>query len=179
MTGGAFGPAGASALFVLNPPLPLPPPSPPQPSTLTPTHHPPHLRPSFAGGRPRPATPARCWSTRWPTWSAASCAAWRYARVWRGHDQGWMAATAPCGGRVRALEGGLAAQAAGENSRRERVLRCPWSCPLDPLLPTSTPPLTPTQTPDHWISYCEVLDGEVSNPDRKTAVHRRKVATYY
>lgn len=35
------------------------------------------------------------------------------------------------------------------------------------------------ETADHWITYCVVLDGEVLQPDQKTAVHRRKVGTYY
>ncbi|KAK9817135.1 hypothetical protein WJX72_010039 [[Myrmecia] bisecta] len=35
------------------------------------------------------------------------------------------------------------------------------------------------ETADHWITYCEVTDGNVANPDKKTAVHRRKVANYY
>lgn len=35
------------------------------------------------------------------------------------------------------------------------------------------------ETSDHWITYCEVVDGNVSDPDKKTAVHRRKVANYY
>ncbi|MBE7384120.1 MAG: diflavin flavoprotein [Leptolyngbya sp. SIO1E4] len=32
---------------------------------------------------------------------------------------------------------------------------------------------------DHWIVYCTVQEGKVSNPDRLTAVHHRKVGTYY
>jgi len=32
---------------------------------------------------------------------------------------------------------------------------------------------------DHWVIYAEVLDGGVRSPDAKTAVHRRKVASYY
>lgn len=35
------------------------------------------------------------------------------------------------------------------------------------------------ETNDHFITYAEVTKGSVSNPDRKTAVHRRKVANYY
>jgi flavin reductase (DIM6/NTAB) family NADH-FMN oxidoreductase RutF len=35
------------------------------------------------------------------------------------------------------------------------------------------------ETPDHFITYAEVLNGSVSKPDSKTAVHRRKVADYY
>ena len=35
------------------------------------------------------------------------------------------------------------------------------------------------ETPDHWITYCEATEGNVTNPDVKTAVHRRKVANYY
>ncbi|NER80300.1 MAG: MBL fold metallo-hydrolase [Leptolyngbya sp. SIO1D8] len=32
---------------------------------------------------------------------------------------------------------------------------------------------------DHWIMYCTVQEGKVSNPDGLTAVHHRKVGTYY
>eukprot|EP00210_Caulerpa_lentillifera_P001943 g1865.t1 len=35
------------------------------------------------------------------------------------------------------------------------------------------------ETPDHWITYCTVKDGKVSDPTAKTAVHRRMVANYY
>lgn len=35
------------------------------------------------------------------------------------------------------------------------------------------------ETADHWITYAEVTNGDINNPDSKTAVHRRKVATYY
>ncbi|GLC40020.1 hypothetical protein PLESTB_001519900 [Pleodorina starrii] len=35
------------------------------------------------------------------------------------------------------------------------------------------------ETPDHWVTYCEVTGGNVTNPAARTAVHRRKVATYY
>eukprot|EP00884_Botryococcus_braunii_P015500 jgi/Botrbrau1/2633/Bobra.145_1s0051.1 len=35
------------------------------------------------------------------------------------------------------------------------------------------------ETADHFITYAEVLNGSVSNPDAKTAVHRRKMANYY
>ncbi len=35
------------------------------------------------------------------------------------------------------------------------------------------------ETADHWITYAEVTNGDVTNPDSKTAVHRRKVANYY
>lgn len=35
------------------------------------------------------------------------------------------------------------------------------------------------ETPDHWITYCEVADGSVLKPDVRTAVHRRKVGNYY
>jgi len=35
------------------------------------------------------------------------------------------------------------------------------------------------ETPDHWITYCEVVDGGVMQPQTRTAVHRRKVANYY
>lgn len=32
---------------------------------------------------------------------------------------------------------------------------------------------------DHWLVYCTVDAGRVSKPDARTAVHHRKVATYY
>lgn len=32
---------------------------------------------------------------------------------------------------------------------------------------------------DHWLVYSTVQDGKVSNPDGLTAVHHRKVGTYY
>jgi flavorubredoxin/flavin reductase (DIM6/NTAB) family NADH-FMN oxidoreductase RutF len=32
---------------------------------------------------------------------------------------------------------------------------------------------------DHWIVYCTVQDGKVSDPDGMTAVHHRKVGNYY
>eukprot|EP00993_Chasmostoma_nieuportense_P001459 NODE_233_length_2629_cov_4.838529_g218_i0.p2 GENE.NODE_233_length_2629_cov_4.838529_g218_i0~~NODE_233_length_2629_cov_4.838529_g218_i0.p2 ORF type:complete len:335 (+),score=70.29 NODE_233_length_2629_cov_4.838529_g218_i0:1350-2354(+) len=35
------------------------------------------------------------------------------------------------------------------------------------------------ETPDHWITYCEVMEGTVADPNTKTEVHRRKVANYY
>jgi flavin reductase (DIM6/NTAB) family NADH-FMN oxidoreductase RutF len=35
------------------------------------------------------------------------------------------------------------------------------------------------ETHDHWITYCEAEDGSVADTDKKTAVHRRKVANYY
>eukprot|EP00803_Ostreobium_quekettii_P010288 evm.model.scf_1207.2 EVM.evm.TU.scf_1207.2 scf_1207:3179-9035(+) len=35
------------------------------------------------------------------------------------------------------------------------------------------------ETADHWITYCEVVGGNVSTQDEKTAVHRRKVGYYY
>ena len=35
------------------------------------------------------------------------------------------------------------------------------------------------ETPDHWITYAEVIGGEVFNSDARTAVHRRKVGNYY
>ncbi|KAK9802723.1 hypothetical protein WJX73_000981 [Symbiochloris irregularis] len=38
---------------------------------------------------------------------------------------------------------------------------------------------TRLETPDHWITYAEVVSGDVGQPDAKTAVHRRKVANYY
>lgn len=35
------------------------------------------------------------------------------------------------------------------------------------------------ETSDHWVTYAEVTDGQVSQPEKRTAVHRRKVANYY
>lgn len=35
------------------------------------------------------------------------------------------------------------------------------------------------ETSDHWVTYAEVLDGQVAAPEKRTAVHRRKVANYY
>ncbi len=35
------------------------------------------------------------------------------------------------------------------------------------------------ETTDHWIIYAQVEKGNISNPDAKTAVHHRKVGTYY
>ena len=35
------------------------------------------------------------------------------------------------------------------------------------------------ETPDHWITYCHVLGGDVFKQDPLTAVHRRKVGNYY
>ncbi|MEO1070162.1 MAG: diflavin flavoprotein [Cyanobacteria bacterium J06638_6] len=32
---------------------------------------------------------------------------------------------------------------------------------------------------DHWIVYCTVQDGKVSDPEGQTAVHHRKVGSYY
>jgi flavin reductase (DIM6/NTAB) family NADH-FMN oxidoreductase RutF len=32
---------------------------------------------------------------------------------------------------------------------------------------------------DHWMVYCTVDAGRVSKPEALTAVHHRKVATYY
>jgi flavorubredoxin/flavin reductase (DIM6/NTAB) family NADH-FMN oxidoreductase RutF len=32
---------------------------------------------------------------------------------------------------------------------------------------------------DHWIVYCTVQDGKVSDPEGQTAIHHRKVGTYY
>lgn len=39
--------------------------------------------------------------------------------------------------------------------------------------------VTRLETPDHWVTYCSVEDGGVSDPTKKTEVHRRKVANYY
>ena len=35
------------------------------------------------------------------------------------------------------------------------------------------------ETPDHWVTYCEVAEGAVTRPQVLTAVHRRKVGNYY
>lgn len=35
------------------------------------------------------------------------------------------------------------------------------------------------ETPDHWITYCEVTDGTVQQNSTRTAVHHRKVGNYY
>lgn len=35
------------------------------------------------------------------------------------------------------------------------------------------------EVPDHWILYAEVTKGHLTDADKKTAVHRRKVANYY
>ena len=35
------------------------------------------------------------------------------------------------------------------------------------------------ETPDHWIVYGEVIEGEVKDEDTKTAAHHRKVGNYY
>jgi len=35
------------------------------------------------------------------------------------------------------------------------------------------------ETADHWVTYAEVTGGQVAAADKKTAVHRRKVANYY
>lgn len=35
------------------------------------------------------------------------------------------------------------------------------------------------ESPDHYITYAQAVDGGVADPDAKTAVHRRKVANYY
>ncbi len=35
------------------------------------------------------------------------------------------------------------------------------------------------ETSDHWVTYAEVTQGSVSQADKRTAVHRRKVANYY
>ena len=32
---------------------------------------------------------------------------------------------------------------------------------------------------DHWIVYAEVTQGVLTDADKKTAVHRRKMANYY
>lgn len=38
---------------------------------------------------------------------------------------------------------------------------------------------TRMEVSDHWIVYCTVKDGKVSDPDALTAVHHRKVGNYY
>lgn len=38
---------------------------------------------------------------------------------------------------------------------------------------------TRMEASDHWIVYCTVQNGRVSNPNALTAVHHRKVANYY
>jgi flavin reductase (DIM6/NTAB) family NADH-FMN oxidoreductase RutF len=35
------------------------------------------------------------------------------------------------------------------------------------------------EVPDHWVVYAEVTKGNLSDADKKTAVHRRKMANYY
>ena len=35
------------------------------------------------------------------------------------------------------------------------------------------------ETPDHFVTYAQVVEGGVADPDARTAVHRRKVANYY
>ncbi|KAL2650645.1 hypothetical protein R1flu_018773 [Riccia fluitans] len=35
------------------------------------------------------------------------------------------------------------------------------------------------ETPDHWITYAEVTNGNVLKPEKKTAAHHRKVGNYY
>jgi len=35
------------------------------------------------------------------------------------------------------------------------------------------------ETSDHWVTYAEVTGGQVAAADKRTAVHRRKVANYY
>ena len=32
---------------------------------------------------------------------------------------------------------------------------------------------------DHWVVYAEVTQGVLSDADKRTAVHRRKMANYY
>ena len=32
------------------------------------------------------------------------------------------------------------------------------------------------ETADHWVTYAEVVDGQVLQPEKQTAVHRRKVS---
>ena len=35
------------------------------------------------------------------------------------------------------------------------------------------------ETPDHFVTYAQAVEGGVADPDARTAVHRRKVANYY
>jgi flavin reductase (DIM6/NTAB) family NADH-FMN oxidoreductase RutF len=35
------------------------------------------------------------------------------------------------------------------------------------------------ETSDHWITYAEVVDGNVAKPDGRTAAHHRKIGNYY
>ena len=35
------------------------------------------------------------------------------------------------------------------------------------------------ETADHWITYCEIKEGNVSCQDERTAVHRRQVGYFY
>jgi flavin reductase (DIM6/NTAB) family NADH-FMN oxidoreductase RutF len=39
--------------------------------------------------------------------------------------------------------------------------------------------VTRMETADHWVTYAEVTEGQVAAADKRTAVHRRKVASYY
>lgn len=39
--------------------------------------------------------------------------------------------------------------------------------------------VTRMETSDHWITYAEVTGGQVLQADKRTAIHRRKVANYY
>lgn len=53
-----------------------------------------------------------------------------------------------------------------------------------PLLhPARLPPplqvVSRMETPDHWVVYAEVTNGQVAEPTKRTAVHRRLAATYY
>lgn len=35
------------------------------------------------------------------------------------------------------------------------------------------------ETADHWVTYAEVVDGNVSKAEGRTASHHRKVGDYY
>ncbi len=35
------------------------------------------------------------------------------------------------------------------------------------------------ETSDHWVTYATVGGGGVLQPEKRTAIHRRKVANYY
>ncbi len=55
----------------------------------------------------------------------------------------------------------------------------PNAAPIHPLPPPPPQVVSRMETADHWVTYAEVTDGQVSQPDKRTAVHRRKVANYY
>lgn len=55
----------------------------------------------------------------------------------------------------------------------------PTHCTLHPPYHPLCQVVSRLETSDHWVTYAEVLDGQVVNPEKQTAVHRRKVANYY